>query len=971
MSAFATASSPASSRSASPREVGERGRLAPTLAAGVALRCVVALGPHSGQGTPPMYGDYEAQRHWMELTTALPVRSWYEPGPDNDLQYWGLDYPPLTAFHSWLLGIVGHGVDPPCFALHSSRGHESLRCKAFLRASVLVSDLLIYLPGALWSSNFFGGRRTAQQLWMLLPLVIIDHGHFQYNGVCLGFCLAASGCVARSWHVLGSVFFTSALLYKQIALYYAPVFFFAILGQCLRGRNLSAVAWGVARAGAAVLGTVLLLLGPWLLGERPAAEVGQVLHRMFPFARGLYEDKVANVWCSISVVLKVQRLVSPERLPLLCGSTTLLALLPSAFCLFRRTAGPGTFAAALFTSSMSFFLFAFQVHEKGVLFPCLAFCLLAGVAPSGVTRKMAPALALQFQLVSLFSMYPLMVKDDLCLAYLFSVSALLVALVLQLGHHSKVFWVGSLLFPGLVAHALHALVPPPARYPDLWTLLITSASCGGLEGAEAPKAPRRSHAFDPFATPARPRRLEALVLIASHVSLFASGFWFFAKLLYRDYEVKQRYIQVLFATTFAASCSMFQLMLCTMAGLFDAQLRLTAWKVDHWTLIFLAYVVLPASFVWTSVRSICYGSPRLAFGSVFVALPVFWYSIYLSGRLIHIDSVHLSADLLVARIGVLGVTVVATLSGFGAVNFPFQSMHSFLRPVTQQQVADVEQRLLRTMRLIAARKRQDLNLKQEESRSAKQEPSAMSIVNRVAQFVSNPSLEALGYGTSKASATRKQLATEIMALEAFSRELFLELDELIQARLCELKARTRLGKVMNVLGRCCSAICVYKILMSSVNLLLRRQGGAQAEDPATRLLTVLLLNLRVPVDVSYWAPMLSLFFVGYLTLANTRQFIQRLLSIFRMVSTSVTSNSLALLVSEVMAMYFAACVILTLRFVPKRDRADLLALVGEVDLSSVHLHFDYVFLLSSLCSIAVFSLSYWLKSPTTDTPHAD
>ena len=33
---------------------------------------------------------------------------------------------------------------------------------------------------------------------------------------------------------------------------------------------------------------------------RPKA-VLQVLHRMFPFARGLYEDKVANFWCSISV----------------------------------------------------------------------------------------------------------------------------------------------------------------------------------------------------------------------------------------------------------------------------------------------------------------------------------------------------------------------------------------------------------------------------------------------------------------------------------------------------------------------------------------------------------------------------------------------------------------------------------------------------------------------------------------------
>lgn len=49
-----------------------------------------------------MYGDYEAQRHWMELTIHLPIRQWYT----YDLQYWGLDYPPLTAYISWLCGIV-------------------------------------------------------------------------------------------------------------------------------------------------------------------------------------------------------------------------------------------------------------------------------------------------------------------------------------------------------------------------------------------------------------------------------------------------------------------------------------------------------------------------------------------------------------------------------------------------------------------------------------------------------------------------------------------------------------------------------------------------------------------------------------------------------------------------------------------------------------------------------------------------
>lgn len=47
-----------------------------------------------------MHGDFEAQRHWMEITTNLPISQWYF----HDLEYWGLDYPPLTAYHSWVLG---------------------------------------------------------------------------------------------------------------------------------------------------------------------------------------------------------------------------------------------------------------------------------------------------------------------------------------------------------------------------------------------------------------------------------------------------------------------------------------------------------------------------------------------------------------------------------------------------------------------------------------------------------------------------------------------------------------------------------------------------------------------------------------------------------------------------------------------------------------------------------------------------
>lgn len=41
-----------------------------------------------------MFGDFEAQRHWMEITQFLPLKQWYR----FDLEYWGLDCEFLLSF---------------------------------------------------------------------------------------------------------------------------------------------------------------------------------------------------------------------------------------------------------------------------------------------------------------------------------------------------------------------------------------------------------------------------------------------------------------------------------------------------------------------------------------------------------------------------------------------------------------------------------------------------------------------------------------------------------------------------------------------------------------------------------------------------------------------------------------------------------------------------------------------------------
>ena len=55
----------------------------------------------------------------------------------------------------------------------------------------------------------------------------------------------------------------------------------------------------------------------------------QVLHRLFPFSRGLYEDKVANVWCTASVIVKLWRWMTLQSLMSMAAVSTLVATLPS------------------------------------------------------------------------------------------------------------------------------------------------------------------------------------------------------------------------------------------------------------------------------------------------------------------------------------------------------------------------------------------------------------------------------------------------------------------------------------------------------------------------------------------------------------------------------------------------------------------------------------------------------------------
>lgn len=466
-----------------------------------------------------MFGDYEAQRHWMEITTKLPISQWYF----YDLQWWGLDYPPLTAYHSWLCGKIGTLIDPSWFALDSSRGNHDPNLKIFMRATVIVSEYLIYVPALVMFTRRYS-RLNGVSNWsasvalvaiLMQPgTILIDHVHFQYNTVMLGFVVASMSSMVAGRYFWASVFFVAALGFKQMALYYAfPVFFF-LLGSSLSPRINITRFLGIALATALAFAVLFLpLIGGALhdtskgVAARPELEgkdahlvmfpwvedhinqtavywpviqqLDQMIHRILPFERGLFEDKVANFWCALNVVIKLRNYPAELLRKVSLLLTLASSLPPSLILLFkpRKEALPAAFA----TASWAFFLFSFQVHEKSVLIPLMPMTLLlAGNNGLGRDTRQWVGFA---NILGSFTMFPLLQRVDLRVPY--AVLTFLWAYLLDLppaslnayfpGTKSFTQWITFLIHAAFYLamagwHVAEAFVPPPEDKPDLWTV---------------------------------------------------------------------------------------------------------------------------------------------------------------------------------------------------------------------------------------------------------------------------------------------------------------------------------------------------------------------------------------------------------------------------------------------------------------------------------------------------------------------
>ncbi|PAA93954.1 hypothetical protein BOX15_Mlig020911g1 [Macrostomum lignano] len=434
---------------------------------------------------------------------------------------------------------------------------------------------------------------------------------------------------------------------------------------------------------------------------------------------------------------------------------------------------------------------------------------------------------------------------------------------------------------------------------------------------------------------------DSVVMLASMCAFFALGWVFFLKHLFRDYEVRHWIVLVSFSVTFALSCGMFELIIFEIVGLLDPLSRRLWWRLCIFAMLILVMVVLPYYTCYFAISSASFLPRRRSVRSA-LALACWLGFVWLFWRLgdpfpiLSPNHGIFSLEQCIGRVGVIGVTIMALLSGFGAVNYPYSCMHVFVRPVTQSAVLGIERRLLQTLDLVAAKRRRAALLRRDEAQS------------RQASGWSLP-WTAAAAAARRSGPTAASVESEAADHEELGRQLFLELHELKTAQERAAHSRTLQGRYFNLLGWVFCAYCLWKLCSCTINIVFNRVGKV---DPVTRALHICVQLLGFRLDVQFWSQQVSFWLVGIMAVTSIRGLLLTLTKFFFALASTHSSNIMVLLLAQVMGMYFLSSVLLMRMNMPAEYRHIITQVLGDLQFHFYHRWFDVIFLLSASSSIA-------------------
>ncbi|KAL8925393.1 MAG: hypothetical protein Q9208_003485 [Pyrenodesmia sp. 3 TL-2023] len=431
---------------------------------------------------------------------------------------------------------------------------------------------------------------------------------------------------------------------------------------------------------------------------------------------------------------------------------------------------------------------------------------------------------------------------------------------------------------------------------------------------------------------------------------------------------------IAFSTTIALAAVLAELILCEISNAIDPFARRLAFHFTIGLLLLLLVVVIPSLEIQSVISAAGWefsgtSKSRLRFAWILQAaimtiwlIGFWWTSGDLLGRTPNTSPPEDArsrtlTEACLSRVGVIGISLMALLSGFASVSAPWQNLLFKPIPVTESSVARKAAGLSATNDMLLA--------KQSRLRALERKTSDITKDKNFFQ-------KAIGSIRGNADLTElRALEMEIKGLEAMAVSLSAS-HNMLQSRLRQQnRSRTFTGRLAVMFSYAFSLFCLYRILTTFYSTLRRSisqshhpptssqpSSSTTSSDPITTFLALLATHYDPHLDRDLYTRQLSFLLSGLILFASFNSAMQTFALVARFLPSLLraVNQNLPLLVAQVCGMYTIGAALMLRGRVPGQVVGEGLRGMGGTEMGWVDAWFDGWF----LSGVSVTVLGIWV-----------
>lgn len=387
---------------------------------------------------------------------------------------------------------------------------------------------------------------------------------------------------------------------------------------------------------------------------------------------------------------------------------------------------------------------------------------------------------------------------------------------------------------------------------------------------------------------------------------------------------RRRTAALAFSTTIALATVLAELILCEISDMLAA-VRIGALKVTVPTLLFFLVVAIPflevqsliSSAGWDFGRSGKGRIPRVAWALQAVGFAAWLMGFWWLGRGLPGTYIYEMAsqkgktisEACLERVGVIGISLMALLSGFASVSSPWQDFGVQAKPVTEADLARKQAGLDATNDMLGAKR------------------SRLRALNRKMSDAPQPGFMGKVLGNIRGNVDvqeRQALQLEISGLETMAHGLSTSLSVFQARHATQTRSSNVSGRFLNLTSHIFSVYCIYRVFATLLTTIRRYHAPTttfSSTDPINRILSLLAKHVDPSLDQLAWARQISFLLSGVILIASFNSVLQtfHLFSKIPVLSNMLyqAQANMALLVAQISATYVISSALLLRSNLPR------------------------------------------------------